>query len=348
MTAPLFKVMSFGMAFAVMLGVSACEKQALAPSSRSEIAFAVQPVEKSQDLDKLWAPVMADMQRQTGLKVKPYYTSSYTDLIDAIRFNHVQVALLSSAPGLEAMDRGQGEVFAHTTNPDGSDGYTSVIVVRKESKLTVKDLLKCDRKLNLGMGDVRSTSGTLVPKADLFLPNKVDVGKCFKNLKFAKRDSNIDDIFAGVLDAATTNSDALSELNDTPEGRDKLARLKIIWQSDPLPKGVIEYRADLDPATKEKIRSFFLSYGTGTGPDAERQRANLRAFRLGTLKPSDASYLLPERLLEASIALQEANLSGDKAAIERAQIVIRDVKAEQEAVDAQTAPEAPADGPASQ
>ena len=45
-----------------------------------------------------------------------------------------------------------------------------------------------------------------------------------------------------------------------------------IWRSPPLPESAILARKDLDPAIREKLRQFFLTYGTGTGPDADRQR----------------------------------------------------------------------------
>lgn len=337
-------------AAALALGASAlmlagCEKQEAKSSARSEITFSILSVEKSQKLDKLWQPILADMEKQTGLKVKPFYSSSYTALIEAMRFDQVQAGFFSSSSGLEAVKRAQAEVFAHNTNPDGTDGYTSVVIVSKDSKITTADLLKCDHKLNFGMGDVKSASGTIVPKAFLFLPAKVDPNNCFKTVKSGSHGVNIESVAAGVLDAATANSDALNELSDTPEGRSKLEKIKIIWRSPMIPKGVIVYRSDLDPAAKEKIRSFFLSYGTGTGPEAERQRANLRAFQWGPMQPSDANYLLPARLMEARVALQEAQIANDTAAAAAAQAEITSIEKQQAAL---AAPTAPADAPAAQ
>ena len=215
--------------------------------------------------------------------------------------------------------------------------------MRADSKLTLDDVLKCDHKINFGMGDVKSTSGTIVPKAMLFLPHKIDTDNCFKSVKSGSHGANIEGIIAGVLDAATANTDSLKELSDTAPGREKLAKLKVIWKSDPLPKGVIEYRSTLDPATKEKLRSFFLSYGQGTGAEADRQRANLAAFQWGPLKPADISYLLPERLTEALVALQEAKLANKPDEIAKAQAELDDVKKQQAAASASSAPQASAD-----
>ncbi len=338
-----FVAIAAGFAFATLILASCSDKPSMAGGARTEIAFSVLSVEKSENLDKMWQPIFADMEKQTGLKVKPFYSSSYTALIEAMRFNQVQAGFFSSASGLQAMRRANGEVFVHNTNPDGTDGYSSIIIVRNDSKLTLGDVLKCDHKLNFGMGDVTSTSGTIAPKAFLFLPHKIDTDSCFKSVKSSSHAANIEGIIAGVLDAATANTDSLKELSDTPAGREKLAKLKVIWQSDPLPKGVIEYRSDLDPTTKEKLRSFFLSYGQGTGPEADRQRANLAVFQWGPMKPSDASYLLPERMMEATVALQEAKLAGKADDAAKAQAELDEVKKEQAAAAASSAPQAAAD-----
>ncbi len=336
-----------GLALGVLALTSCSQKPSMAGGARSEITFSILSVEKSENLDVMWKPILSDMEKQTGLKIKPFYSSSYTALIEAMRFNQVQAGFFSSASGLEALKRANGEVFAHNTNPDGSDGYSSIVIVRADSKVTLADVLKCDHKLNFGMGDVKSTSGTVAPKAFLFLPKGIDTQSCFKNVKSGSHGTNIEGVIAGVLDAATANTDSLKELSDTPAGQEKLKKLKVIWQSDPLPKGVIEYRSDLDPATKEKLRSFFLSYGQGTGAEADRQRANLRAFQWGPMKPSDASYLLPERMMEATVALQEAKAAGKADDAAKAQAELDAVKKEQAAASASSAPQAAADTPAS-
>lgn len=332
-----------GLALGVLALTSCSDKPSMAGGARSEITFSVLSVEKSENLDKMWQPIFADMEKQTGLRIKPFYSTSYTALIEAMRFNQVQAGFFSSASGLEAMRRANGEVFAHNTNPDGSDGYSAIIITRADSKVTLDDILKCDHKLNFGMGDVKSTSGTVAPKAFLFLPHKIDTDNCFKSVKSGSHGTNIEGVLAGVLDAATANTDSLKELSDTPAGQEKLKRLKVLWQSAPLPKGVIEYRSDLDPTTKEKLRSFFLSYGQGTGPEAERQRANLAAFQWGPMKPSDASYLLPERQMEATVALQEAKLAGKADEVAKAQAELDAVKKDEAAASASSAPEAAAD-----
>jgi phosphonate transport system substrate-binding protein len=78
-------------------------------------------------------------------------------------------------------------------------------------------------------------------------------------------------------------------------------------------------RRDLDPAIKEKLRQFFLTYGTGTGPTADKQRAVLKGLAYGGFRPADNSYLDPIREMVAAQALAEAKKAGDGAKIAQAQ-----------------------------
>ncbi len=330
------------------LALGSCSKPAMTGGARTEVTFGVLSVEGSQTMQQNWAPIFADMEKQTGLKINPLYPTSYNALIEGMRFNQVQAAWFSNAPGYEASKRAQGEVFAHTTYPDGAEGYQSIIIVRADSKLNNEnDLLKCDKSLNFGMGDPLSTSGTKAPLAYLFYPRHIDPNTCFKQVKSASHSANVEGVIAGVLDAATNNSTALVELNQTPAGRATTAKIKVIWSSPMLPTDVIEYRSDLDPATKEKLRSFFLSYGQGTGPEAERERRNLMPLVWGPLKPDDNSHFLAERELEAKVDLGQADIAHDAAAMAKAQAELDAVHQEQAALAARTAPQALADAPSS-
>jgi len=73
----------------------------------------------------------------------------------------------------------------------------------------------------------------------------------------------------------------------------------VIWTSPRLPEDPIIWRKDLDPAVKEKLRQFFLTYPKGDGPEAARQRALLSKISIGGSSPRDNSHLLPVREMEA-------------------------------------------------
>ena len=307
--------------------VTACGgKKEGAEGPPAELQFGVLTTESASDLQAKWEPILADMSKAIGIPVKGSYLTNYTALVEAMRFNQVDFGWFSNFPGLEAVRRADGEVFAHTTDPSGVPGYFSIIIVPASSRTTLEDLLKCDKRLNFGMGDVKSTSGTLAPKTYLFAPRGINPETCFKTVKTSNHQSNLNAVRNGVLDAATNNSSSmLREQVRDPHAADKI---RVIWQSPSLPEDPIIWRKSLDPATREKIRQFFLTYGHGEGPEADRQRALLAPLTIMNFEAADDSHLLPVREMEASGALEEAKSAGDAAKIAEAQKAYDQVRAD--------------------
>jgi phosphonate transport system substrate-binding protein len=302
---------------AAALALAACGEGLDRGNAPDAIRFSILSTENSQTSEQYWAPVLADMEKATGLTVKPYFQSNYTGLIEAMRFKQTDVGWFSNQSGLEAVRRAGGEVFARTTDPSGVDGYFAVLIVRKNSNLTLDDVLKCDKSLTFGIGDAKSTSGTLAPMTYLFAPRGIDPKDCFKTVRSANHQANLFAVANGVVDVATNNTTGMRL--DQERGGKAANRVKIIWRSPRLPEDPIVYRKDLDPAVKEKLRQFFLTYGQGEGPEAERQRQNLVALSIGGFLPADDNHLLPVREMEATEEVLQARGAGNDRAIKEAE-----------------------------
>jgi phosphonate transport system substrate-binding protein len=300
---------------------------------KKELIFSIVSTEGSQTQMQEWGPFLKDMETATGLTVKPYFGSNYSALIEAMRFKKTDLGWFTNNSGLEAVRRAGGEVFARTTHPDGRDGYQGVIIVRKGSGITLERLLKCDRTLAFGMGDAKSTSGTLAPMTYLFGPRGIDPAKCFATVRSAGAEANLFAVGTGVIPAATDNTRSMDRLAviDTPEARKVMASLEVIWTSPTIPEDPMIWRADLDPALKKKLADFFFSYGVGDSAEAKRQRAILDRIQTGPFKHADNSHLLPVREMEATGALIQAKAKGDPAGIAAAQAVLDQVHKEQAA-----------------
>jgi len=266
--------------------------------------------------------------------VKPFFGTNYTSLIEAMRFKQTDVGWFTNQSGLEAVRRANGEVFARTVKPNGPDGYQAVIVVRKGSGITLDKLLKCDRTLNFGMGDAKSTSGALAPMTYLFAPRGVDPNTCFKTVRSANHEANLFSVAQGLLDAATNNTASMDRMAmmGTEMSKKTLASLDVIWTSPTIPEDPMVRRKDLDPAIKAKIDAFLFSYGTGDGPEAERQRKVLERIQTKPFKRADNSHLLPVREMEASGQLILARRKGDAAAEKAAQAELDEIAAEKKAL----------------
>jgi phosphonate transport system substrate-binding protein len=311
------------------LGLASCGKQdqAAAPGATpKELTFAILPAEGQQSMEPMWAPLLADMSQQVGVKVKPYFISNYTSMIEAMRFNQAQMGWFSALPALEATRRAEGKVIGRVIDQSGEGTYQSVLIVKKGSGLTVDKILKCDRTLALAIGDAKSTTGTLAPKAYLFTPQNIDPNRCFKAVRSANHQANFMAVANGLTDVATNNTVGLQFYErDHPE---MFAKVEIIWRSPPLPESSILVRKDMDPAIQEKIRQFFLTYGTGTDAVAEKQRTVLKNLKYGGFRPADDSYLDPIREMEAAENLADARRGGDKARIAKAEAEFEKVRVE--------------------
>jgi phosphonate transport system substrate-binding protein len=315
-----------GLGLAAVLALGACGDNKPAASAKpKEITFSILSAENQASMGPLWQPLLDDMSAQIGVKVKPYFATNYTSLIEAMRFNQVQVGWFSALPALEAVNRADAEVLGRVIDAGGDATYTSVLIARKGSGITLDKVLACGQRYSFGLGDAKSTSGTLAPMAYLFTPKGIEPSKCFKVVRSASHQANAFSVANGVLDVATNNS--VGVVFFKRENPKEAAKIEVIWTSQPLPESSIVARKDLDPAIKEKLRQFFLTYGTGTGAAADKQRAVLKNLAYGGFKPADNTYLDPIREMEASEDLASARRSGDQARIAKAQAAFDKLRA---------------------
>ncbi|MBN8972727.1 MAG: phosphonate ABC transporter substrate-binding protein [Rhizobiales bacterium] len=265
-----------------------------------EINFGIISTESQQNLKPKWEPFLADFAKMTGLDVKPFFASDYSGVIEGMRFGKVQIAWYGNKSAMEAVDRASGEIFAQSVSADGNPGYWSVILAPKSSKLTsVDDLLKCDRSLNFGIGDPNSTSGFLVPTTFIFGAHNVDPKTCFKNVTNSNHETNAMAVANGQLDAATNNTENLAIMEKNNPAA--FARVKVIWKSPLIPSDPIVWRKDLPEATKQKIKDFFLTYGTEKSKgNAAKEKQVLAGLAWAPFKPSNNDQLLPIRVMELS------------------------------------------------
>lgn len=299
------------------LSLFACSPKPAGQAQPKEITFSILSAENQASMGPLWQPLLDDMSAQIGVKVKPFFATNYGALIEAMRFKQVQVGWFSAQPALEAVNRADAEVLGRVIDAGGDATYKSVLIVHKGSGITLDKVMACGKKYSFGLGDPQSTSGTLAPMAYLFTPKGIEPSSCFKAVRSASHQANSFAVANSVLDVATNNS--VGVLFFQREKPKDAAKIEVIWSSPPLPESSIVARKDLDPAIKEKMRQFFLTYGTGTGPVADKQREVLKGLAYGGFKPADNSYLDPVREMQAAVDLAETRRTGDATKIAAAQ-----------------------------
>lgn len=262
-------------------------------ASAQEINFGIIATDSASIERERWEPLFRDMEKQTGLTIKSFYAPDYAGVVEAMRFNKVQVAWYGNKAAIDAVDRSGGEVFAQVQKADGSLGYYSLLITQKDSPYNnLNDVLKNSKSINFGIGDPGSTSGFLVPSYYVFAQNKVDSRTAFKTIRNASHGANMQAVLARQLDVATNNTEETEKLAASkPE---VLKEIKIIWKSPLIPNDPLVWRKDLDPAIKAKLKTFLLGYGK-----SDADKAVLKGiYNYSGFKESTNEQLIPIRQLE--------------------------------------------------
>ena len=259
-----------------------------------DISFGVIATDSASTQRERWEPFFRDMEKKTGLSVKSFYAPDYAGVIEAMRFNKVQVAWYGNKAAMEAVDRANGEIFAQVMYTDGTFGYHALLIAHKDSPYnTLDDVLKGARNINFSIGDPNSTSGFLVPTFYVFAKNGVDHRTAFKTIRSASHGANLQAVLARQVDVATNNTEDLGKLQlSKPE---LASQVKVLWKSPLIPSDPFVWRKDLDPAVKARLKSFVLNYAK-TDPEEKKILANIYSY--GGFRDSNNDQLIPIRQLE--------------------------------------------------
>ncbi|WP_248623598.1 phosphonate ABC transporter substrate-binding protein [Cobetia crustatorum] len=241
----------------VGLGLAAGAQLAAAAET---LKFGIISTESSQNQQPLWKPFLADMSKSLGMKVEPFFATDYAAVIQAMRFNQIDIAWYGNKSAMEAVDRAGGEIFAQTVAEGGKQGYWSLMIVNRDSDLhDIDDVLKNAPDLIFGNGDPNSTSGYLVPGYYVFAKNGIDASTAFKRTLNSSHETNALSVANKQVDVATFNSEGMERLEITaPE---KAAQLRVVWKSPLIPSDPLVWRTNLAEDTKTHLRDFFLNYG---------------------------------------------------------------------------------------
>lgn len=254
--------------------------------------FGIISTESSQNQADQWQPFLDDMSRELGREVKPFFATDYAAVIQAMRFDKVDLAWYGNKSAMEAVDRAGGEIFAQTVAYNGAPGYWSLMITHRDRDLdSVEEVLERADELVFGNGDPNSTSGYLVPGYYVFAKNGVDASTAFKRTLNSNHETNALTVANGQVDVATFNTESMERLEiNHPE---KAEQLKVIWKSPLIPSDPLVWRKNLPEELKAELSEFFYSYG-----ETDAQREILEPLQWSGFDESDNDQLLPIRQLE--------------------------------------------------
>jgi len=268
---------------------------AQAKSAEKPISFGIIATSNanSDDYKKRWQPLLDELSTQTGIKINAVASAN---IVDDIRDGKIQVAWLSNKLALDAVGTGKMKVFAQMMKDDGSSGYASVLLVRRESPLnSAEDVFKKPGAYKFGYGDPNSTSGFLVPNIFLFKKANIDPAKHFKSVVNQAPRANFLAVANKDVDVAVNNTEDMELFKK--ELPDKFKDVRVIWTSQTMPDHPILISRDLPDATRTRIEQFFLAYGADKGNKAHA--ATLKNIRgLSGFRKSDNTQLKSVSILE--------------------------------------------------
>lgn len=258
-----------------------------------ELNFGIIATEKAGALRQMWEPFLDDMAKATGLKINGFYATDYAGIIEAQRFNKVQIAWYGNRSAMDAVDRSGGEVFAQFVDLDGTPGYYSYLITHKDSGITsLEQVLKNGKQYTFGIGDPASTSGTLVPTYYVFTQNGLDPRTHFKVTRSSNHEGNFLAALNRQVDIATSNSEMLDKVKE--KNPERVEQIRILWTSPLIPRDPLVWRKDLPEDVKKRVRDFVLGYGK----DAREKEVLRNMYKLAGFKPSTDAQLIPIRQLE--------------------------------------------------
>ena len=222
------------------------------PSWPKEITFALLSTENAAEITRRWGPILAQLEKDLGIKVKAATATDYRGTIEALKFKKAEIGHLGPKSYVEAAHNNYANVepIAQLQLANGSLGYRSCLIVHSDSDIfSPEDMTGKTFAFN----DPNSTSGYLVPSAFFMMEMGVDPKKHFSKVTFSgSHEASILAVAAKKVEIASTNLPDLQQL--TRENKVPRGALRVIWVSKIIPNDPIVVRKDLPPSFKSAVQ----------------------------------------------------------------------------------------------
>jgi len=264
------------------------------PSWPKEVTFGLLSTENAAEITRRWGPVLAQLEKDLGVKVKPVTATDYRGTIEALKFKKAELGHLGPKSYVEAATNNYANVepVAQLQLANGSLGYRSCLIVHADSDIfSPEDMAGKTFAFN----DPNSTSGYLVPSAFFMIELGVDPKKHFSKVTFSgSHEASILAVAAKKVEIASTNLPDLQQL--TRENKVARGALRVIWVSKLIPNDPIVVRKDLPASFKSAIQES-LTTMRARNPEAFKE---IGAWLGGFVPADDAKYQVIRELNETA------------------------------------------------
>lgn len=235
----------------LMIGGGVTPSPAADPSWPKELTFALLSTENAAEITRRWGPIIAQLEKDLGVKVKSVTATDYRGTIEALKFKKAEIGHLGPKSYIEASNNNYANVepIAQLQLANGSLGYRSCLIVHADSDMfSPEDMAGKTFAFN----DPNSTSGYLVPSAFFMMEMSIDPKKYFSKVTFSgSHEASILAVANKKVEVASTNLPDLEQL--TREGKIPRSALRVIWVSKLIPNDPIVVRKDMPASLRSAI-----------------------------------------------------------------------------------------------
>ena len=268
------------------------------PSWPKEVTFALLSTENAAEITRRWSPILAQLEKDLGIKMRSVTATDYRGSIEALKFKKAEIGHLGPKAYIEASANNYANVepIAQLQLANGSLGYRSCLIVHADSDVfSPEDMAGKTFAFN----DPNSTSGYLVPSTFFLTEMGIDPQKHFAKLVFSgSHEASILAVANRKVEIASTNLPDLQQL--TREGKVPRGALRVIWVSKLIPNDPIVVRKDLPQSFKSAVQESLVSM-RARHPEAFKEiGAWLGAF----MKADDGKYQIIRDLNDAAKRLK--------------------------------------------
>jgi phosphonate transport system substrate-binding protein len=227
------------------------------PSWPKELTFALLSTENAGEIARRWGPIIAQLEKDLGVKVKSVTATDYRGTIEALKFKKAELGHLGPKSYVEASTNNYANVepVAQLQLANGSLGYRSCLIVHSDSDIFGPEDMAGK---TFAFNDPNSTSGYLVPSTFFMTEMGIDPRKHFSKVVFSgSHEASILSVANKKVEIASTNLPDLQQL--TRENKVPRGGLRVIWVSKLIPNDPIVVRRDLPPSLKQAVQESLVS-----------------------------------------------------------------------------------------
>lgn len=267
---PLFR---FLFALSLMMGINMQAKAADPDPDLLKVALL--PDENASELIKRNKPLKNYLERTLGKQVKLIVTTDYSSMIEAMRFERIDLAYFGPLSYVMAKSKSDIEPFAAMI-VDGKPTYRSIIIANADSSVNSFADIKGKK---MAYGDRASTSSHLIPKTVLLESAGLEADRDYEAHFVGTHDSVAVNVANGNADAGGLSEVIFQHVMD--RGLIDRSKIKILGHSGEFPQYPWAMRSNLNPELKKKIRDAFINI------DDEKILSNLKAEGFAAITDSD-------------------------------------------------------------